>query len=194
MAPMGDGLAIRARLSMLRNVMLRNARTWIALAVIAGGITAAVMLPKEKTPSGAPERQGSDDLVRRDFDFEEAIAQAHDSEPAAAAPPVFQDLAQRPMGSASADDDPYAAKEPIQHKIIDGDTLRSLAKRYLGEESRYLEIFEANREQLSSPEVLPIGAELLIPLTPPPMPTAAAPRVEAAPVSLGQGNRRVPIA
>lgn len=49
------------------------------------------------------------------------------------------------------------------HKIVDGDTLQSLAARYLGSEDRCLEIYEANRELLSSPEVLPIGSVLKIP-------------------------------
>jgi len=49
------------------------------------------------------------------------------------------------------------------HKIVDGDTLRALAERYLGDGDRYLEIYEANRDVLPSPEVLPIGVELTIP-------------------------------
>lgn len=49
------------------------------------------------------------------------------------------------------------------HKIVDGDTLRDLAKRYLDDENRFLEIFEANRDLLPSPKVLPIGVELKIP-------------------------------
>jgi nucleoid-associated protein YgaU len=38
-----------------------------------------------------------------------------------------------------------------------------LAERYLGDADRYLEIYEANRDLLPSPEVLPIGARLKIP-------------------------------
>ncbi|MFH1268719.1 MAG: tail protein X [Planctomycetota bacterium] len=49
------------------------------------------------------------------------------------------------------------------HKIVDGDTLRDLAERYLGDGNRYLEIFEANRDLLPSANVLPIGVELKIP-------------------------------
>lgn len=51
----------------------------------------------------------------------------------------------------------------VRHKIIDGDTLPSLAKRYLGDKDRYREIFEVNRDVLSSPELLPIGRQLKIP-------------------------------
>ena len=49
------------------------------------------------------------------------------------------------------------------HLIVDGDTLHGLAERYLGDADRYLEIYEANRDLLPSPEVLPIGARLKIP-------------------------------
>jgi nucleoid-associated protein YgaU len=49
------------------------------------------------------------------------------------------------------------------HKIVDGDTLPALAERYLGAASRAREIFEANREVLVNPELLPIGVELKIP-------------------------------
>lgn len=48
------------------------------------------------------------------------------------------------------------------HKVVDGDSLHSLAERYLGSAGRYLEIYEANHELLPSPQILPIGAELNI--------------------------------
>jgi nucleoid-associated protein YgaU len=49
------------------------------------------------------------------------------------------------------------------HRIVDGDTLEALAERYLGSTDRSLEIYEANRDVLPSPGLLPIGAELRIP-------------------------------
>jgi nucleoid-associated protein YgaU len=51
----------------------------------------------------------------------------------------------------------------ITHRIVDGDSLAELAERYLGSASRAKELFEANRDLLTSPELLPIGAELKIP-------------------------------
>ena len=53
--------------------------------------------------------------------------------------------------------------EPRVHKVVDGDTLASLAERYLGHSHRGKEIFEANRDILSNPGLLPIGVELKIP-------------------------------
>jgi nucleoid-associated protein YgaU len=52
---------------------------------------------------------------------------------------------------------------PPFHKIIDGDTLGDIAARYLGSAVRAMEIFEANRDVLTDPELLPIGVELKIP-------------------------------
>jgi nucleoid-associated protein YgaU len=49
------------------------------------------------------------------------------------------------------------------HKIVNGDSLPALAKRYLGSEARADAIYEANRDLLSSPDALPIGIELRIP-------------------------------
>ncbi len=58
---------------------------------------------------------------------------------------------------------PETVSAPPTHKIIDGDTLASLAERYLGSASRAMEIYEANRSVLANPEELTIGVELKIP-------------------------------
>lgn len=55
------------------------------------------------------------------------------------------------------------ADNPRIHKIVDGDTLGDLAARYLGSAARAMEIFEANRDVMTDPELLPIGVELKIP-------------------------------
>lgn len=61
------------------------------------------------------------------------------------------------------------------HKIVDGDSLPLLAERYLGSAARAGEIFACNRDVLSDPELLPIGARLRIPTGPARGPLAAAP-------------------
>ncbi len=53
--------------------------------------------------------------------------------------------------------------KPRTHVVVDGDTLTGLAARYLGSSDRYGEIFSANRQLLSKPDLLPIGATLVIP-------------------------------
>ena len=44
-----------------------------------------------------------------------------------------------------------------------GDTLTKIARNVLGDESRYLEIFELNRDKLKSPDLIQPGMELKVP-------------------------------
>ena len=53
--------------------------------------------------------------------------------------------------------------DEVRHVVQNSDTLEKLAKRYLGDEGRALEIFDLNRDLLDNPHLLPIGAELQIP-------------------------------
>jgi nucleoid-associated protein YgaU len=52
---------------------------------------------------------------------------------------------------------------PRIHKIIDGDALSDLAARYLGGADRAMDLFDANRDVLRDPNLLPIGVELKLP-------------------------------
>jgi nucleoid-associated protein YgaU len=56
-----------------------------------------------------------------------------------------------------------ALSEERRHRVVDGDTLTALAERYLGSSERFGEIYELNRNMLTSADLLPIGAELRIP-------------------------------
>ena len=58
---------------------------------------------------------------------------------------------------------PPANETARTHTVVDGDTLASLAEHYLGSAARAQEIFQANRNLLSDPDLLPIGAELKLP-------------------------------
>ena len=49
------------------------------------------------------------------------------------------------------------------HKVESGDTLGKIAKEYLGEAGKYMEIFNINKDQLSNPDLIKIGQELKIP-------------------------------
>jgi nucleoid-associated protein YgaU len=66
----------------------------------------------------------------------------------------------------------------VTHTVSDGDTLTRLAAQYLGSAERYLEIYEANRDLLASPDLLPIGKMLKIPRG-----QAEAPATERAPTA-----------
>jgi len=50
------------------------------------------------------------------------------------------------------------------HTVVSGDTLSKLAKSYLGDAGRYMEIFKANSDALSSPDVIKVGQRLNIPM------------------------------
>jgi nucleoid-associated protein YgaU len=49
------------------------------------------------------------------------------------------------------------------YRLRDGDTLEYLAERFLGSRGRAVEIFEANRDVLAQPDLLPVGRTLTIP-------------------------------
>ncbi len=57
---------------------------------------------------------------------------------------------------------------PLMHRVRKGDTLSSLAARYLGSGERFWELFAANRDRLRNPDLLPVGLELRIPQAGPP--------------------------
>lgn len=50
-----------------------------------------------------------------------------------------------------------------RHRIADGDTLESIAKRYLGTRNEWRSIYSYNEDLLTDPAVLPIGKEIKIP-------------------------------
>jgi nucleoid-associated protein YgaU len=56
-----------------------------------------------------------------------------------------------------------AVPHPGFARLRDGDTLPELAQRFLGSTSRAPEIYDANRDLLSSPDLLPVGLSIVIP-------------------------------
>ena len=55
------------------------------------------------------------------------------------------------------------AKEPVFHTVASGDTLWAISSKHLGNGSKYMEIFEANRPMLSDPDKIYPGQMLRIP-------------------------------
>jgi len=49
------------------------------------------------------------------------------------------------------------------HEVVSGDTLGKISKECLGEAGKYMEIFNANRDQLSNPDLIKVGQKLKIP-------------------------------
>ena len=53
--------------------------------------------------------------------------------------------------------------EPKTYKVQPGDTLSKIAKQFLGDANKYMKIFEANKDQLSDPNLIKVGQVLKIP-------------------------------
>jgi LysM repeat protein len=52
---------------------------------------------------------------------------------------------------------------PNIHRVEVGDTLSSISRRYYGTPNRWMEIFEANRDRMASPNAVRVGMEIRIP-------------------------------
>ena len=60
---------------------------------------------------------------------------------------------------------PEEPKEKTEiYEIVSGDTLGAIAKRYYGNASKYMKIFEANKDIISDPNKLYPGQKIRIPL------------------------------
>ena len=49
------------------------------------------------------------------------------------------------------------------HAVVAGDTLSKIAKASLGDANRYMEIFNANTDTLSNPDMIKVGQTLKLP-------------------------------
>jgi LysM repeat protein len=163
----------------------------VSAVVITGGST-ALMFSKETSPlrfwrrSNDPfgthiERRVGGSTWQPGPQFPLATAAIEQTAPAPTDPQFHQSM--RPVGSllapienipdsaspqiapAPVAEAPSASFSAVQqyHRVEDGDTLTALAVRYLGRADGYRQIFELNRDVLSSPDLLPIGAVLKIP-------------------------------
>jgi nucleoid-associated protein YgaU len=70
------------------------------------------------------------------------------------------DLREKPKVAEEAQAD---ADEPQIHVVQPGDSLSKIAKDVYGDASRWREIFEANRDQISEPNLIRPGWKLRIP-------------------------------
>jgi len=63
-----------------------------------------------------------------------------------------------------AETSPAPKVTPKTHKVVSGDTLWGLAKKYYGDGSKYMKIFNANTNILKNPNVIYVGQVLTIPV------------------------------
>ena len=60
--------------------------------------------------------------------------------------------------------EPTPEEEQVEYYIIEkGDTLWAIAEKFLGNGSKYTEIFEANREVIQDPDKIFVGQQIRIP-------------------------------
>jgi len=78
---------------------------------------------------------------------------------ASPAPVQDSDLAPVPIQVPQSESPP----KPVVHRVVEGETLEGIAEQYLGDRTRLYEIFDVNRDQLTNPDVLPLGAMLRLP-------------------------------
>ncbi len=65
--------------------------------------------------------------------------------------------------AAPAAPPPAPPAEERWHVVASGDTLSALALKYYGKAGLYMKIFEANKDQLSNPNLIKVGQKLRIP-------------------------------
>jgi hypothetical protein len=49
------------------------------------------------------------------------------------------------------------------YEVVSGDTLSKIAKKFYGDASKYMKIFDANKDQLKDPDKIKVGQKLKIP-------------------------------
>ena len=161
-----------------------RAKLALVVVVLLGGFAAAIWYRKPD-PLGRPTAQATppgSNLVLRTTDAASAAAwNAHAPVFVPPAPLDVPALAPPPASIAPAPVESttyprvtlqWAPPEPgdvppagfLRHRVKDGETLSGLARRYLGSAKRYLEIYDANRDVLASPNRLGPGIEIKIPL------------------------------
>ena len=58
---------------------------------------------------------------------------------------------------------PAAAAAATTYTVVGGDSLSKIAKKFFGNANRWHEIYDANRDQISNPDMIRVGQVLKIP-------------------------------
>jgi len=64
---------------------------------------------------------------------------------------------------AAAPRPPDRRQQPRPYRLRDGDTLENIAERFLGSPTRAADIYDANRDVLPQPDLLPVGKTIILP-------------------------------
>ena len=78
---------------------------------------------------------------------------------------LWDKIKQHPGWENEVQADIKAEKSDIYgyHTVESGDTLSKLAKHFLGDTNRYMDIFNINKDQLNDPDMIKVGQRLKIP-------------------------------
>ena len=93
--------------------------------------------------------------------LENVLGQARRSTQVQTPAPV-QIQAQTPQ-QATSQQSPNPASVPRTYTVQSGDTLSAISKRFYGTPSRWIDIYQANRDRMSSESALRVGQEIRIP-------------------------------
>ncbi len=149
--------------------------------------TSPAPVPAERAPEEHISSRDSLDGYRTWKPGRGAVAPAYTESAASARPlPPLHASSEKPSVGAKAVEQTAAAAKPdpedvaaaraepgtsappagefAEHTVQFGETLSSIANRYLGSQSRYGLIFEANRDRLTSADRLQVGMKLRIPV------------------------------
>lgn len=173
--------------SSLGPAMHRDTKIGLAMAILIVGFAAALCFPNRPAPLPVTIRAGElDEQIQllpvhayTGLDKPQVVVAVAEHEPT----PVVVDSGVRPAGirlpmletaeptattksrakAVTLTAPEETSSEPQEHVVRPGETLSALAAKYLGNRSHYDQIFEANRDQLTSPDALQVGMRLRIP-------------------------------
>ena len=95
--------------------------------------------------------------------LENVLGQARRSTQAEAYAQVEQAARVRPSIPTTLQAAPTPANAPRAYTIRAGDTLSAISKRFYGTPTRWIDIYQANRDRLSSESAIRVGQEIRIP-------------------------------
>lgn len=90
-------------------------------------------------------------------DFSDVQSGSSTSAPVIAAKPDFSDVQSGSETSAPP------VESMKTYTVVGGDSLSKIAQKFYGHANRWREIFEANRDQISNPDLIKVGQVLKIP-------------------------------
>lgn len=90
-------------------------------------------------------------------DFSNVQSGSESSAPSVPARPDFSNV------QAGSETSAPTADEAQTYKVVSGDSLSKIAQKFYGHANRWREIFEANRDQISNPDLIKVGQVLKIP-------------------------------